>query len=67
MFSRTFNTGYWTNAMNIKSALEASPASLGTVFKPQVHTWELYDQSFTFPAIRHYEDVEHNLDYLEHF
>ena len=42
MFSRTFNTGYWTNAWNIKAALESS-STKGPVYKPQVHTWELYD------------------------
>jgi len=43
MFSRTFNTGYWTNAWNIKEALENNPATKGPAYRPQVHTWELYD------------------------
>ena len=33
----------------------------------QVHTWELLDKAFAFPRIRHYEDVENNLDLLQHF
>ena len=43
MFSRTFNTGYWTNDWNIKAALETNPSTKANVYKPQIHTWELYD------------------------
>ncbi len=35
--------------------------------KAFVHTWELYDKSFTFPRVRRYEFVQENMDMLEHF
>ena len=27
-----------------------------------VHTWELYDKSFTFPRVRRYDFVQENMD-----
>ena len=37
--------------------------------KPEiyVHTWELYDKSFSFPRVRRYAMVQENMDMLEHF
>jgi len=32
-----------------------------------VHTWELYDKSFSFPRVRRYNFVNENMDQLEHF
>ena len=32
-----------------------------------MHTWELYDNAFTFPRVRRYGFVNENMDLLEHF
>merc|ERR1711865_1142906 len=39
------------------------------ITKPRVaiHTWELYDNAFSFPKVRRYEDVQHHLELLQHF
>ena len=34
---------------------------------PAVHTWELVDKAFTFPRIRRFNEVQENMDMLEHF
>ena len=46
LFSRNFKIEHYNNAVEIAS-------SLG-VKLPQVHAWEIYERSFTFPRIRHY-------------
>ena len=64
MFSRTLDPRHWTNVLNIAKAMkERSGASP----RLQVHTWELFDHSFTFPRVRRYGFVQENMDMLEHF
>ncbi len=64
MFSRTLDPRHWTNVLNIAKAMKDNS---GRAPKLQVHTWELYDKSFSFPRVRRYEFVQENLDMLEHF
>jgi hypothetical protein len=64
MFSRTLDTRHWTNAVNIAQAINAKT---GATPKLNVHTWELYDNAFSFPRVRRYEFVNENMDLLEHF
>ena len=35
--------------------------------KVNIHTWELFDKSFSFPRVRRYELVQKHMDILEHF
>ena len=35
--------------------------------KMAVHTWELYDGSFSFPRVRRYDLVQEMMDKLQHF
>ena len=65
-FSRSFDKHHYENAMNIMAELK----KLGKdpITGPTgVHTWELYDKSFTFPRVRRYEFTQENMDMLEHF
>jgi hypothetical protein len=58
-FSRKFNIQNYLNSMEIAKELK---------FKaPAVHTWELVDKAFSFPRVRRYNDVQENMDMLEHF
>merc|ERR1712227_1186749 len=34
---------------------------------PAIHSWELLDKSFSFPRVRRYNDVQENMDMIEHF
>ena len=63
MFSRTLDTRHWTNMQNVADAL--SKAGKKPYF--YVHTWELYDNAFSFPRVRRYATVQENMDMLEHF
>jgi hypothetical protein len=63
MFSRTLDTRHWTNVQNIAAQL----AKNGKKPAIYVHTWELYDKSFSFPRVRRYQMVQENMDMLEHF
>ena len=58
-FSRTFDKQYYLNAAEIAKELK--------VKIPPVHSWELLDKSFSFPRVRRYDDVQNNLEMLEHF
>jgi hypothetical protein len=58
-FSRKFEMQNYLNAMEIAGELKIKP--------PRVHTWELLDGSFSFPRVRRYNDVQENMDLLEHF
>jgi len=58
-FSRKFNVQNYLNAMEIAKELKLKP--------PAVHTWELVDKAFSFPRVRRYNDVQENMDMLEHF
>merc|ERR1712086_715371 len=62
MFSRTFDPRHWKNALAIQEKLGAKSAD-----RLKVHSWELYDKSFTFPRVRRYNFVNDNMDMLEHF
>jgi hypothetical protein len=64
LFSKTLDTRHWTNVLNIAGALKDKS---GEAPKLQVHTWELYDKSFSFPRVRRYQYVQENMDMLEHF
>ena len=50
MFSRTLDPRHWTNAGNIAEAMTKA----GKKPYMYVHTWELYDKSFSFPRVRRY-------------
>ena len=63
MFSRTLDPRHWTNVGNIATAMKDA----GKKPKIYVHTWELYDKSFSFPRVRRYAMVQENMDMLEHF
>ena len=63
MFSRTLDTRFWTNALNVAKEITKAGGSP----KWYVKTWELYDKAFSFPRIRRYAFVQENMDMLEHF
>lgn len=63
MFSRTLDSRHWTNVQNIAKAMKKA----GKKPYMYVHTWELYDKSFSFPRVRRYGFVQENMDMLEHF
>ena len=63
MFSRTLDPRHWTNVNNISKAMKDAGKKPGIY----VHTWELYDKSFSFPRVRRYAMVQDNMDMLEHF
>lgn len=63
MFSRTLDSRHWTNVGNIAKAMKKA----GKKPYMYVHTWELYDKSFSFPRVRRYGFVQENMDMLEHF
>ena len=63
MFSRTLDPRHWTNVGNIAKAMKKA----GKKPYMYVHTWELYDKSFSFPRVRRYGFVQENMDMLEHF
>jgi len=63
MFSRTLDPRHWTNVGNIASAMKDA----GKKPAIYVHSWELYDKSFSFPRVRRYAMVQDNMDMLEHF
>merc|ERR1719231_1011348 len=63
MFSRTLDPRHWTNVNNVAKAMKDAGKKPGIY----VHTWELYDKSFSFPRVRRYAMVQDNMDMLEHF
>jgi len=64
MFSRTLDVRHWTNAQNIAKAMGKN----GTKGKDlKIHTWELYNNAFSFPRVRRYGFTNDNMDMLEHF
>ena len=62
-FSRRLDMKYYTNAMKIYGELKKQ----GKDPKVSVHTWELYDNAFSFPRVRRYEIVQQHMDTLQHF
>ena len=58
-FSRTFDIANYKKAMELAGELGVKP--------PKVHTWELLDKAFAFPRVRRYEDVQENMNMIEHF
>ena len=64
LFSRTLDESHFHTAEHILGELKKGGYK-GKL--PPVHTWELYDTSFTFPRVRRYDLVEHEMNTLEHF
>ena len=64
MFSRTLDVRHWKNAQNIAKAMGKNGTSAAGL---KIHTWELYDQAFSFPRVRRYGFTNDNMDMLEHF
>ena len=58
-FSRKFDIKNYNNAMKIADELKIKP--------PQVKSWELMNGAFSFSRVRRYEEVQQNMDMLEHF
>jgi len=58
-FSRHFNIENYNNAMYIADELKLKP--------PAIHTWELLDKAFAWPSVRRYNEVQENMDMIEHF
>jgi hypothetical protein len=58
-FSRTFDIKNYENAMKVAKEINATP--------PQVKSWELMDAAFSFSRVRRYDEVQQNMDMLEHF
>ena len=63
-FSRTFDMVHYNNAMEVYNGLLKKGGD-----KPRVtvHTWELYDNAFTFPRVRRYDLVQKHMDLIQHF
>ena len=64
MFSRTLDVRHWTNAQNIAKAMGKNGARAPGL---KIHTWELYNNAFSFPRVRRYGFTNDNMDMLEHF
>ena len=62
-FSRTFDKAHYDNAMDIYNEL----LKAGKKPRASVHTWELYDNAFTFPRVRRYELVQKHMEAVQHF
>ena len=62
-FSRNFDKKYYNNAMKIYDELKKQ----GKNPKVSVHTWELYDNAFSFPRVRRYDLVQQHMELLQHF
>jgi hypothetical protein len=58
-FSRKFDKENYNNAVEIAKKLGKKA--------PKVKTWELLDNSFSFPRVRRYESVQAGMDMVEHF
>ena len=58
-FSRNFDILHYKNAMMIAGKLGIKP--------PRVHTYNLMDNAFEWKRVRLYEEVQENLETLEHF
>jgi len=62
-FSRTFDRKRYNQARIIYDEL----LKQGKKPRVAIHTWELYDNAFSFPRVRRYELVQHHMDLLQHF
>lgn len=62
-FSRSFDPKNYKKAMQIYKELKKQ----GKDPKVSIHTWELYDQAFSFPRVRRYDLVQKHMDLLQHF
>jgi len=58
-FSRNCSIKAYENSLYIAKKLSKKP--------PRVHAWELNDAAFSFPRVRRYDEVQANMDMLEHF
>ena len=61
-FSRDFSQRRYNNAKIVYDEL----LKKGVAPKVAVHTWELYDNAFSFPRVRRYDLVQHHMDLLQH-
>ena len=62
-FSRSFDIKHYNNAIKIYDELKKE----GKNPKLFVHSWELYDNAFSFPRVRRYDLVQQHMDLLQHF
>lgn len=62
-FSRSFNPKNYKKAMQVYKELKKQ----GKDPKVSIHTWELYDQAFSFQRVRRYDLVQKHMDLLQHF
>ena len=62
-FSRKFEQAHYDNALHIYEELMKK----GIKPRVSVHTWELYDNAFSFPRVRRYNLVQHHMDLIQHF
>jgi len=58
-FSRGCDIKNYENSLFIGKKLGKKP--------PRVHAFELNDAAFSFPRVRRYDEVQANMDMLEHF
>ena len=58
LFSRTFDKKHYDNAMLIAGKVGA---------QPKITTWELLDKSFAWPRVRQYDDVNTQMDEVQHY
>ena len=64
-WSRNLSLEYYENAKKIwKNLTDNVPGYKGVL---DTHTFELYDKAFEFSRVRRYQDVQENMDMLEHF
>ena len=61
-FSRTFDDKRYKNAKIIYDALLAK----GEKPRVSVHTWQLYDNAFSFARVRRFDLVQHHMDLIQH-
>ena len=62
-FSRTFDQKRYRNARIIYDAHLAK----GQHPRVSIHTWQLYDNAFSFPRVRRFDLVQHHMDLIQHF
>ena len=62
-FSRNFDRKHYKKAMQIYGELKKQ----GKSPKTSIHTYELYDNAFSFPRVRRYDLVQKNMGLIQHF
>ena len=61
-FSRKLDKTHYNNALKIYEELMKK----GIAPRVNVHTWELYDNAFSFPRVRRFDMVQHHMDLIQH-